>query len=117
MTTAFNVVALIAACICLSYTIGIWRMVKAPSRLVLMLMSGWLVAARSVYLVITTLPNDHWVMQNLETVQSLVLFLNLPMWILLAYAFGLTYYELRRFHLNGKSSELAEALQEAEEEA
>ena len=119
MTIVFNVLALILACVCLSYTIGIWHMVRAPSRLALLIMSAWLVCARVVYLVITALPPESWVKQNLETVQYIVLIANLPVYILLAYAFGLTYYELRRFHFHKKVSEsveeLGEALTQAEE--
>lgn len=118
-TVVFNILALVAACVCLSYTVGIWRMVRAPSRLALMVMSAWLVVARSVYLVITALPPESWVRENIAVVQYVVLIANLPMWFLLAYAFGLTYYELRRFHFHQKTSssveELGEALTQAEE--
>jgi hypothetical protein len=85
-----NVVALMACMVAFSYVWGIWRMVKAPSRLVLVITLGYMLATR-LLVFYSELETIIWV----EDHRSL---LTLPVYPLFALAFGMTYYELRSFH-------------------
>lgn len=88
-----DMVAIIASLVALSYVIGIWRMVRAPSRIVLIAAMLYMVISRCVILALELVPGDSWI----ETHRQIAI---VPQYVLFAVAFGMTYYELRAFHFD-----------------
>ena len=68
-------------------------MVQAKSRLVLMLAMGYMVLQRIVILT-AEMADKGWLLWIVDHRSILIL----PTYLLLAIAFGMTYYELRNFH-------------------
>ncbi len=92
LDAVFDLLAIVAGLVALSYTIGVWRMVRSPSRVVLVIAVVVMVATR-VAIVISQEDSFGWVVRH----RSMV---GLPVYVLLALAFALTYYELRDFHFD-----------------
>jgi hypothetical protein len=90
---AGDIVSIIASLIALSFVIGVWRMVHAPSRLMLMIAMIYMVTTRFIILVFATVEGVSWIANH----RSLII---VPQYVLFAVAFGMTYYELRRFHFD-----------------
>ena len=90
-----DLIAIVASLVALSYVIGIWRMVHAPSRIILFVAMVYMVVTRIIVLVAEEIPGDapNWVESN----RALII---VPMYILIAIAMGMTYYELRGFRFD-----------------
>jgi len=92
-----DIVAAIFILTGLAYAIGIWRMVRARSRLMLVLALSYMLVIRLLLLVLE-LDN---VMSWTEVHRSVLI---LPAYVLLGTAFILTYYELKNFHFDAPQS-------------
>ena len=88
-----DVISIAAALVAFSFVLGIWRMVHAPSRLVLLFAMFYMVVTRVLILYAEADPYPGWI----EAHRSVVI---LPQYILFAVAFGMTYFELRNFHFD-----------------
>jgi hypothetical protein len=85
-----DIISIVASVIAFSYVLGIWRMVRAPSRLALLVAMLYMVTTRALILVTEATAPLSWVPSH----RSLII---VPQYILFAVAFGMTYYELRGF--------------------
>ena len=90
--TVFDLIAIIAGLIAWSYVFGMWRMVRARSRLVLLVAVSFMVLTRIAFIVGME-SHVNWVAQH----RALI---GMPVYVLLAAGFGATYYELRDFHFD-----------------
>lgn len=88
-----DLAGLIACLVAWSYVFGIWRMVRAPSRFVLLITISYMLLTRIILFILELDDHIDW----LENHRTLII---LPTYVLLAVAFGLTYYELRGFHFD-----------------
>lgn len=88
-----DIVSIIACLVAFSYVLGVYRMVRARSRLVLLIAMSYMVATRFVILALEAAAGSSWI----ETHRSIII---VPQYILFAIAFGLTYYELRSFRFD-----------------
>ena len=86
-----DIISVIAAVIAFCYVLGIWRMVHARSRLMLLMAMLYMVVTRCVILATEASTSTNWIIEH----RSLV---SIPQYIFFAIAFGMTYYELRNFH-------------------
>jgi hypothetical protein len=91
--TLGDIVATTASLVALFFVFQMWRMVKAPSRLILLLGMLYMVATRVVIFFAELSHHDFW----LESHRSIVI---VPQYILFAVAFGMTYYELKNFNFD-----------------
>jgi ABC-type multidrug transport system permease subunit len=85
-----DIVAITASLFALAYVLGMWRLVRATSRVVLLAAMVYMVVTRCVIMALELTPGDTWV----ELHRSIII---VPQYILFAVAFGMTYYELRDF--------------------
>ena len=83
-----DVFAILAGSVAFAYVVGIWHLVKAPSRLMLCFAVGYMVGSRLLILGAETVNQGGWI----EVHRSLLV---LPVYPLLAVAFGMTYYKRR----------------------
>ncbi|MEN6426090.1 MAG: hypothetical protein ABFE13_12045 [Phycisphaerales bacterium] len=88
-----DVISIIASVVAFLYVFGIWRMVRAKSRLLLLAAMAYMVATRAVILTCEAIPGVMWI----ETHRSIII---VPQYIIFAVAFAMTYYELRDFHFD-----------------
>jgi predicted Na+-dependent transporter len=106
-----DLAGLVACLIAFSYVWGIWRMVRSPSRIALVVTIGYMALIRLVIFISELDAGISWI----ESHRTLII---LPVYPLLALAFGMTYYELRSFHFDRRlPDEVVETLTEAEHEA
>ena len=85
-----DIISIIASLVAFSYVLGMWRMVHAPSRVVLLLAVGYMVITRIVIIVAADVSPVNWLALH----RSLII---VPQYVLFAVAFAMTYYELRAF--------------------
>ena len=90
--TFYDLIAIIAGLVAWSYVWGMWRMVRARSRLVLLVAISFMVLTRIAFIVGME-SHVNWVAQH----RALI---GMPVYVLLAAGFGATYYELRNFHFD-----------------
>ena len=88
----FDLIAVIAGLVAWSYVWGMWRMVRARSRLVLLAAVTLMVATRLLFIAGQE-SHVNWI----ATHRAMV---GMPVYVLLAAGFALTYYELRDFHFD-----------------
>ena len=88
-----DIVGLVACLVAFSYVWGIWRMVRSPSRMVLVVAIGYMALIRLAIFIAELDPGLSWI----ESHRTIII---TPVYPLLAVAFGLTYYELRHFHFH-----------------
>ena len=89
-----DTISIIASLVAFSYVLGIWHIVHARSRLVLLYAILYMVITRFVILTDEIiLPGTGWI----ESHRSLII---VPQYVLFAIAFAMTYYELREFRFD-----------------
>ena len=89
-----DTISIIASLVAFSYVLGIWHIVHARSRLVLLYAMLYMVVTRFVILTDELiLPGNGWI----ESHRSLIIE---PQYVLFAIAFAMTYYELREFRFD-----------------
>lgn len=90
---ASNITASIAIAVAFVFAVLIWRKVKSPSRLWLVMAMGYAFSVRVLIAVLELDSSVSW----LETHRSVFI---LPSYILLAAAFAVTYHEIVTFHFD-----------------
>ena len=85
-----DLISIVASLVAFSYVLGIWRMVHAPPRAVLLLAVGYMVVTRIVIIVAADVSPANWLALH----RSLII---VPQYVLFAVAFAMTYYEIRHF--------------------
>ena len=89
-----DTISIIASLVAFSYVLGIWLIVHARSRMVLLYAMLYMVITRFVILTDELiLPGTGWI----ETHRSLII---VPQYVMFAIAFAMTYYELREFRFD-----------------
>jgi hypothetical protein len=93
-----DVISITASLIAFSFVLGIWRMVHARSRLVLLVAMLYMVITRFVIMALELSPGPSWI----ENHRSLII---VPQYVFFAIAFGMTYFELRGFSVDAEERE------------
>lgn len=90
LNLAGDLLSLVASLVSLSFVIGVWRMVRAKSRLVLITAVAYMVITRVVIIIAIAQNEQGWIAAH----RSLII---VPQYVLFAVAFGMTYFEIRNF--------------------
>lgn len=93
LTFVGDLIAVTASLVALYYAFRLWQMISARSRLFLLIAMGYVAVGRIFVTVATLIPGEHWVLPYRPLI-------NVPQYILFAFAFGWTYYEIAHFNFD-----------------